>query len=244
MDQGMGNSVLATTIDRRTLLRRIGGIGLAAALGIAVTAREASAATGYLRTTSALKLRTGPGTGRKVMAIMPAGTVVQSLEKSKNGFLYVSYQGTNGWAHGDFLESANGDGYEVPVPVGTARTTDAVNFRRSPSPSASVIRVLPAGTTVETFDLSENGYRMVGYAQTSGWIHADYLGDAGGPLGGYVVTTSALNLREEANMTSRVLAVMPKGAKAFRGDVIANDFLGVTYNGISGWAHKDYLQSV
>jgi uncharacterized protein YraI len=215
MDQGMGNSVLATTIDRRTLLRRIGGIGLAAALGIAVTAREASAATGYLRTTSALKLRTGPGTGRKVMAIMPAGTVVQSLEKSKNGFLYVSYQGTNGWAHGDFLESANGDGYEVP-----------------------------AGTTVETFDLSENGYRMVGYAQTSGWIHADYLGDAGGPLGGYVVTTSALNLREEANMTSRVLAVMPKGAKAFRGDVIANDFLGVTYNGISGWAHKDYLQSV
>jgi uncharacterized protein YgiM (DUF1202 family) len=63
-------------------------------------------------------------------------------------------------------------------------------------------------------------------------------------LGGYVVTTTALNLREEANATSRVLAVMPKGAKAFRGDVIANGFLGVTYKGISGWAHMDYLESI
>ena len=32
-------------------------------------------------------------------------------------------------------------------------------------------------------------------------------------------------------------------SQLFRGDVLANDFIGVSYNGISGWAHKDYLQT-
>jgi hypothetical protein len=35
---------------------------------------------------------------------------------------------------------------------------------------------------------------------------------------------------------------MRKGAKAFAGDVIANGYIGVNYNGINGWAHTDYLK--
>jgi bifunctional autolysin len=222
----------------------VGLVAAAAGAGLALTGEVASADdTGFFRTTSSLNLRTGPGVRRRVILVMPSGAMVTSLDKSKNGFRYVSYQGTKGWAFADYLEITNGGSSdEVPVPYGNLQTTDSVNFRWQPSLSSSIIQVLPAGTVVDAFDVFENGFQMVGYAQIAGWVHTDYLGSVEGPLGGYVVTTTALNLRAEANFSSRVLTVMPKGAKALRGDVIANDFLNVTYNGKSGWAHRDYLK--
>lgn len=243
-----GSFLLTATVSRREVLRKAAGFGaVAAAVGLGLTVRGGSVLaddTGYYRTTSSLNLRTGPGPRRRVILVIPDGAMVVSLDKAKNGYRYISFQGTKGWAHADFLDVTNGGSSDVPVPVGTAQTTDSVNFRAQPSVSGSVWQVLPAGTTVEVFDVYENGYRMAGFANLQGWIYADYLSVEGGPLGGYVVTTTALNLREEVNTSSRVLAVMPKGAKAFRGDVIANGFLGVTYNGTFGWAHMDYLESI
>jgi uncharacterized protein YgiM (DUF1202 family) len=243
-----GSVLLTATVTRREVLRKTAGFGaVASAVGLGVLVRGGSVLaddTGYYRTTSSLNLRTGPGPRRRIILVIPDGAMVVSLDKAKYGYRYDSYQGTKGWAHADYLEVTDGGSSDAPVAVGTAKTTDSVNFRNQPSVSGSVYQVLPAGTSVEVFDVYENGYRMVGYTQIPGWIHADYLSDESGPLGGYVVTTTALNLRKEANATSRVLAVMPKGAKAFRGDVIANGFLGVTYKGISGWAHMDYLESI
>jgi D-alanyl-D-alanine carboxypeptidase len=241
-----GSVLLTATVSRREVLHKAAGFGaVAAAVSLGLSVRGGSALaddTGFYRTTSSLNLRTGPGLRRRVILVIPSDTGVESLGKSKNGYRYVAYHGVAGWAHGDYLEAT--DDIEVPMVTGTAQTTTGVNMRNQPSTSASVYRVLPEGTTVDVFDVWENGYRMVGHAQVTGWIYADYLDAGGGPLGGYVVTTIALNLREEANTSSRVLTVMPKGAKAFRGDVIANGFLGVTYNGKSGWAHMDYLESI
>jgi rare lipoprotein A len=233
-------------MSRRQVLRAVAGVGAIAAaggLGLALNSGSVLADdTVYYRVTSAVNLRTGPGTKRRILRVIPAQSIVASLNQSKYGFRKVLHDGTEGWAHADFLEEVDGGSVVVPVPVGHAKTTDDVNFRSGPSTTARVIQVLKAGTTVEVFDVNDNDFRMVGYANTQGWVHNGYL-DVGGPLGGYAVTTTALNLREEPNMSSKVLAVMPKGATVFRGDVIANDFLGVTYNGISGWAHTDFLKS-
>jgi uncharacterized protein YgiM (DUF1202 family) len=240
-----GSDLLSAGITRRQLLRKMAGVGAFAAaggLGLVLKAGSASADTGFYRTTSALNLRTGPGIRRRIILVIPDKAMVTSLGQSKYGYRKVAYQGTEGWAHGDFLEVTNGGSTEVPERIGFGQTTDSVNFRNGPSTSARVYQVLKAGTTVDVFDAEENGFRMVGYAQVVGWIHSDYL-SVGGPLGGYVRTTAALNLREEPNTSSRVLALMPRGATAFRGDVIANGFLGITYNGIFGWAHMDYLES-
>jgi uncharacterized protein YraI len=241
-----GSGLLAAGISRRQLLKRMAGVGAFAAvggLGLALKTGLALADdTGFYRTTSSLNLRTGPGPRRRVILVIPNNAMVTSLGQSKYGYRKVSYQGTEGWAHGDYLDETNGGSTDVPVPVGLGQTTDSVNFRNGPSMSARVFQVLKAGTTVDVFDIEENGFRMVGFANIQGWVHSDYL-SLGGPLGGYVRTTAALNLREEPSTSSRVLAVMPKGATAFRGDVIANGFIGVTYNGIFGWAHMDYLES-
>lgn len=239
-----GSNLLIVHLSRRRVLRAVAGAGAAAAvggLGLALSNGSASAAAGFYRTTSALNLRTGPGVRRRVLLVIPNNTTVQSLGQSKYGFRKVMHQGTEGWAHADYLEETDGGSDDVPVAIGLGQTTDAVNFRNGPSTSARVIQVLKPGTVVDLYDIEKNEFRMVGHAQVPGWIHRDYLSE-GGPLGGYVRTTTALNLREEPNTKSKVLAVMPKGATAFRGDVIANGFLGVTYNGMFGWAHMDYLE--
>jgi uncharacterized protein YraI len=239
-----GTDQMASDLSRRGLLRKmVGAAAVAVAGGAALKIGGVGAASTFLKTTSALNLRTGPGPRRRIMLVIPNKTVVSYLGQSKYGYHKVSYQGTDGWAHADYLVDSDDGGNEGEAPVGTARTTDTVNFRNGPSTSARVIRVLPPNTKVDVFDVWENGFRMVGYAQVTGWIYADYLGDQSGPLGGYVRTTTALNLREEPNTRSRILALMPKGTRVARGDEVANGFVAVTYKGIFGWAHMDYLVS-
>jgi uncharacterized protein YraI len=239
-----GSDQLSTDLSRRGFLRKLGGLAaVAVAGGAALKIRGAGAASTFLKTTSALNLRTGPGPRRRIILVIPNKTVVSYMGESKYGYHKVGYQGTVGWAYADYLVDSDDGETEIPVPVGTARTNDYVNFRSGPSTRSGVIRVLPPNTKVDVFDIWENGFRKAAYAQVNGWIYDDYLGPQSGPLGGYVTTTTALNLREEPNTKSNVLAVMPKGSRAFRGDEIANGFLGVTYNGMFGWAHMDYLVS-
>ena len=238
-----GTDQLSTDLSRRGLLRKLGGLAaVAVAGGAALKIRGAGAASTFLRTTSALNLRTGPGPRRRIILVIPNNKLVNYLGESKYGYHRVNHQGTVGWAFADYLVDDDG-GNGAEEPVGTARTNDSVNFRSGPSTSSSVIRVLPPNTTVDVFDVWENGFRMVGYAQRTGWIYADFLGVQGGPVGGYQRTTTALNLREEPNTSSRILALMPKGTRLGRGDQVVNGFVAVTYNGIFGWAHTDYLVS-
>jgi uncharacterized protein YraI len=309
-----GFESLSGNVSRRTLLGKVAAAAAVALTGGLAVAATALADASFMKTTSALNLRSGPGPRRRVLLVIPEATVVSYEGQSKNGYHKVGYQGTVGWAYADYLVDAGEGETEVPVPVGTTTTTDTVNFRNGPSTSASVYRVLPAGTTVDIFDVYENGFRMVGFAQVEGWIHTDflasdnggsevptpvgtarvndsvnfrsgpstsakviqvlpkntridvfdvwengfrmvgyaqvvgwvygdYIGGQSGPLGGYVIATSAVNLREEANTSSRILAVIPEGGRAFRGDEIANNFLNVTYNGNNGWAYMDYLRN-
>jgi uncharacterized protein YraI len=60
--------------------------------------------------------------------------------------------------------------------------------------------------------------------------------------GGSYRTTTALNLREQASTSSKVLAVIPAGETVgYLGDS-SNGFLAVSYQGMSGWAYEDFLE--
>jgi uncharacterized protein YraI len=61
-------------------------------------------------TTSALNLRSGPGTGYSVMTVMPYGASVDITGDPQNGFYPLSYGGMSGWASGDYLSSGGGGG--------------------------------------------------------------------------------------------------------------------------------------
>lgn len=66
------------------------------------------APTGEASVTSALNLRSGPSTADDVLAVMPAGAEVAVTGGVDNGFCPVRYRGTDGWAHGDYLDFGSG----------------------------------------------------------------------------------------------------------------------------------------
>jgi cell wall-associated NlpC family hydrolase len=61
-------------------------------------------------------------------------------------------------------------------------------------------------------------------------------------IGSRVVTTSSLNLRYEPSMSSGVAAVAPSGTVV---KVTGNrvGFVAVSWDGLKGWMHSDYLSS-
>jgi len=62
--------------------------------------------------------------------------------------------------------------------------------------------------------------------------------------GGGYRATSALNFREQASTSSKVLAVIPTGGVVGYLGERKNGFLAVSYQGESGWAYEDFLEPV
>ncbi|MBL8956713.1 MAG: SH3 domain-containing protein [Myxococcaceae bacterium] len=74
-------------------------------------AQTSSALTGTvavgttLKATANLNLRSGPGTSNAVRLVMPAGSTMTVVTASpSNGFYNVKYNGTTGWASGQYLK--------------------------------------------------------------------------------------------------------------------------------------------
>src|SRR4051794_31429322 len=129
--------------------------------------------TGNAVTTSALNLRSGPGTSYTVILVMPSGASVDLLGSASNGFLEVAYQGTEGWASADYLDAGGGsDGGDV---VDTAVTTSALNLRSGPGTGYSVVLVMPSGTEIGVTGDAESGFYPVRYSGTDGFAAATYL---------------------------------------------------------------------
>ncbi len=68
-----------------------------------------------LQTTTALNLRTGPGTNNAIRLVMPAGAKVVAVDGQPSGAWYqVKYNGTAGWAHGGYLVFVSGPAASTP----------------------------------------------------------------------------------------------------------------------------------
>ncbi|MFL5759039.1 MAG: SH3 domain-containing protein [Thermomicrobiales bacterium] len=200
-----------------------------------------AAAGGGFRTTTPLNLRAEPSLSAKVLLIMPAQAKVTDGGIAKNGFEKVEYNGTTGWAFGDYLASTNPDA--APSFVGEAVTTSDVNLRQGPDLTTTVQLVVPEGSAVQTSDTVVDGFRYSFYNGEDGWIYDQYLNANGARYEpeSTMKTTTALNLREASSTDSKVLLVMPAGAQVTLGWWTANGFRLVTYNGKSGWAYQSYL---
>jgi uncharacterized protein YraI len=242
------NKSLETLIQPKSLFTRRQALRLALA-GAAVVAagtavaRSASAdATGFLRTTSALNLRTGPSLDRRIILVLPENVMVTDLGAAENGFRYVSYQGTDGWAFGEYLVDTDGGSSDEPEITGAAITSTDINLRSGPSTDHQVLRVVVEGSLVHTSSTVENGFRYVVHGDLAGWMYEDYLlWNVDGPVPATVTTTSDLNLRKEPSLSAPVLAVMPEGTAVRPTGAAAYDFAEVVYGALTGWAHTSYL---
>jgi uncharacterized protein YraI len=205
-------------------------------------------------TTSALNLRSGPGTNYNVQLVMPQGAKVQAStnrDLQKNGFVKVGYNDNYGWASEDYLADGgtdtgsgtpSGDGSEDIV--GIAVTTSEVNFRQGPGYDYGIQFVIENGAQVAITNIVENGFRYVWHAGSDGWIYDVYLSgdnDGGYATSGTATTTDYVNFRSGPGIDQSVIKVLQPGTKVDVTNNVENGFRQVSINGTKGWIHDDYL---
>ncbi len=156
-------------------------------------------ATGSATTTARLNLRQGPGITYGVITVLPLGATVELRGDAQNGYYPLSYNGTTGWAAGDWLTVGSapsptptpspapnpGDG-SVPVgnaATGSASVTENLNLRRGPGTTYAVITVMQAGSTVELRGDPQNGFYPLSFNGTTGWAAGDWLNIGGSTPG-------------------------------------------------------------
>lgn len=214
----------------------------------AVAAQDSRPAT----TTDDLNLRSQPSLTSPVMRIMPRGATVTVRGELQSGFFPVTYGGTDGWAHADYLAVEKPAG----TPSQTGTVTESLNMRIGPSTGQRVLIVLPAGAIITITGTSSSGFLAVTYGGYSGYAHGDWIRTTSTPPvvtpaptsapsepspAGQGIITEDLNLRSQPNTTSTVKLVMPAGAKITLTGNTSGDFLHVQYSGQSGWAHNNWI---
>lgn len=190
-------------------------------------------------TTDRLNLRGGPSTSDAVIAVMPAGETVTLSGQSINDYLFVTWNGQNGWAHREWLEVVSAPS-QTPS---TATTTERLNMRTGAGLSYSVIVVIPQGATVTLTGQEANGFRSISYDGRDGWAFGAYLAESAptpSPSRSATVT-ERLNLRSGPSLADGVLVVLPAGASVSVTGDARSGYWPVTWSGYSGWAHGDWL---
>lgn len=72
----------------------------------------------HLRTTAALNLRTGAGTGYRIRLVIPRGGTVVTVNRSSpsGGWYNIKYNGIEGWSYGSYLNLVSSGGGGTPPP--------------------------------------------------------------------------------------------------------------------------------
>lgn len=188
-----------------------------------------------LRTTTAnLNLRSGPGTGYAILAVIPKGTVL-SVQSVSGSWAKVTYSGKTGYVHTAYLTA--------PSSV-ILVTTAALNLRSGPGTTYPVIAVMPKGTEVVQLSISGN-WAQVRYGTMTGYASRSYLVVKGStqPVEDLRITTTTLNLRSGPGTSYSILTVMPKGAQV-KVLSVSGVWAKVVYQSLTGYAHTGYLVKV
>lgn len=165
-------------MNRRRFLAATLGLAPAALLARAALPGAAAAqSSGPRRTTTDLNLRIGPGLEYQVLLVIPRGAQVVDHHEVIDGYRFVTYDGTRGWAFDAYLtaDEPAPPPAEEPYDPSYATTTADVNLRAAPSLRAAVLLVIPSGTRVRLNPEFANGFRGVEHDGVNGWVRVDYL---------------------------------------------------------------------
>ncbi len=132
-------------------------------------------------------------------------------------------------------------------------TNDQVNLRRYASSTATILASVPQGGALTVLGEQGNYYKVT-YNGRTGYVIKQYVVDGAGAVitpaptveptaTGYPYTTttsSQVNLRARASISSKKLASIPSGAE-ITVEGVSGSFAKVTYKGETGYCKKDYL---
>jgi len=140
-------------------------------IGIIFALAQTAIAAGTItfRTTYGVNMRSEASTTANVLRTVDAGAVVEVLNHNPADWSRVRVGGTTGFIRSDFLA--------VPASSLPAAftTTYGVNMRSSASTTASVLRTVDAGATVEVLNHNPADWSRVRVGGTVGFIRSDFL---------------------------------------------------------------------
>jgi len=109
-----------------------------------------------LVTTTDLNFRSGPSKTSSVLAVMPTGSVVTTVDQQnpENGYYRVQFQSTKGWAYGAYLQPEGAPNTNPDPPPNSSSLRDAAIARAKAGKGFSYWwghgRWLPSGPTTST----------------------------------------------------------------------------------------------
>ncbi len=229
--QVLGVAVAAVTTAG--IVTGIGGIGLAAA-------DSATAIT-------AVNIRSGPGTGYRIVGGLYRGQSLTRLASAQNGWVKVRFNGSSAYVASRYLSMSKNDLPAAPPTIqttGTKTATTLLNVRASASLSAAVIGYVSSGQKVGLTGRSSGGYAEIVYGGERAWVSAKYLtGTASGlpRVTGTRVATTTLMIRSSSGSDFTDLGEVAKGTKLSVTGAVQNGRAQIVYAGAVRWVTAQYL---
>jgi|GEM_PF-801258 len=205
-------------------------------------AKPSAAPSVVFKTAANLNLRSGAGTGYRVLKVLSKGTSV-TVVSVKGTWSQVKAGSTTGWVSTSYLATPAA----AAAPAGTTaltpssyRTTTTVNVRKGPSDAQAVVKILAKGAVVSV-DARNGAWRRITVGSTTGWAPASQLTDGTVAASASTSTTAAVNFRKGPSTTYASFGMLRAGTK-----VTVNGTSGlwkkVTYAGKTGYIHGAYLK--
>ena len=151
----------------------------------AATTTTAAATGAIYKTTANLNMRTGNSTGYSRLLTIPRGTSV-TVTETKGGWGKTSYSGKTGWISLDYATKTGN--VAAPAATTTAASTASASsavagtvyktngnmyLRSGNNKSASILGVVPKGTSVTATQISNN-WGKITYGGKTGWMSLKY----------------------------------------------------------------------
>lgn len=166
-----------------------------------------------------LNLRQYPSYDAPVLGIFYNGTVASVISQS-DGWCYVTVGGLNGYFRVEYLSFPGGSSVQATV---YSSNGGRVNLRTGPSLAYNAAWQVPSGATVNVL-LKGTRFWQVVYGGNVGFMDSNFLrtgsapvppppGDTSGSSNAMVRSGASLNLREQPNLSGRVLGQYRGGTR-------------------------------
>ena len=215
---------------------------LATALVAPMTDATNSYADDTRTITGRVNFRTGPGNEYDSMGKIEEGETVTYLGSS-GGWRKVKYNSKVGYVYKNYIS----EGSSSTTTVKYVKCDKALNVRKGPSTSYSIITSLSNGTKVNVIS-SSDGWSKITTGSTTGYVSNKYLSNSAPSSSSetsttkYVVASVGLNVRKGPSTSYAVVTTLTNGTKVTVKST-SNGWSKITSGGITGYVSSSYLSS-
>ncbi|HSN42787.1 MAG TPA: SH3 domain-containing protein, partial [Propionibacteriaceae bacterium] len=189
---------------RSALRVGIASLTLAALLvgGTAVIGPLARADYGPVTASSAVNIRSGPATTYPKVGVLAQGESLVQAGAPSGGWVPVTYKATKAWIWGAYVtgEQSSPEPISTTGPVGSAKTTAALNVRSGPALTYPVVGSLVKGAIVTMTGRISTTWTQISLSGNLRWVSSAYLTTATTsttlpPVASYARATADLMIR-------------------------------------------------